>query len=138
MGTFSIWHAVIVLIVLAFFAIPVVAIARTRADDLRGRAKVWKVFGAIFLLVVAQSIAQSALPPGQVAPILLGSMIVGVFISYWAARTLAARCQDLSWSRWVALVQLIPLVNLMFFIVLGTLRSRQPASAQGDAAMAEA
>jgi hypothetical protein len=133
---FSIWHWVIVLVLLGTVVIPIVAIARTPRDDLRGRAKVWQVVGAIALLVVVQEILSQTLGPSQAQAAAGLAFLLSLVISYWAARTAAARCQDLNWNRWVALLQAVPLVNLVFLLAIGILPSRRQGG--GDAAMGEA
>lgn len=77
MGTFSIWHWVIVLIVLGIFVgIPYVAIANTPPDRRASRKDVGVVAVCLIAYVFLTNLVSAARPP-EVAPGVMLAVFVG-------------------------------------------------------------
>lgn len=112
MGMYSIWHWLIVLLVLAM---PVVSVYLEKTDKIIGRKDlfIW-VLWTVGLTVLSQII------------ISLGGTMIGMIIYLWLAtgqtflflQRLARRCRDLGWNKYWSLLLMVPFIGLFFVIVL--------------------
>lgn len=122
MGSFSLWHW---LIVVVGVGIPLAVIALTSAERRTSR-------GAYFAWLVGTlaAIAATRVAVGQVRDVSMsGQLALGQLVLSWVLfgfliRAAVGRLQDAGHRRWWAMLFVVPVLNLVAYIVIGCLRPR--------------
>jgi uncharacterized membrane protein YhaH (DUF805 family) len=111
MGSFSIWHWLIVVAYIATVVVPVAAASYEKRISRKDYAiRVAAFFGAVIVLsVVGQMIGDT----GQIVALALG-YVFAIFIYIWSVH----RTQDIGWSRWLNLLMIVPIVALIWWLIL--------------------
>lgn len=113
MGTFSIWHWLIVLMVLGVIFGSIVAAVLTRSHLRRGQ------YTTRFAIYVVTSTAIAILVNvSEEAAVVLPMIPLGWVLMFLIYRWTAMRLNDVGWNRWWSLLWLIPLVGIVLGIVL--------------------
>jgi uncharacterized membrane protein YhaH (DUF805 family) len=129
MGTFSIWHWVIVLIVLGIFVgIPYIAIANTPPERRANRKEVGVAALGLIAYVFLTNLVSAARPAEEAPGVMLAVFIGGLVLNLWIARVLAARCQDIGCNRYWAMLIAVPFVNLIFIATVAVIPGRDQES----------
>lgn len=113
MGTFSIWHWLIVLVY--FVVVPVTAIVLAKKDKTLARLPYLYRLIAIFVVGMAGKFVGE-----QTVNLGVFVVLVCVFLFMWLLQYLWAvhRTQDIGWSKWWVLLTIIPLVNVVYIFVI--------------------
>ncbi len=124
MGSFSLWHWIIVLLIIF---VPLILIDRARTPLARKKytLQVLTVLGILLLLNLI--VALLGHPPIFMMAVSLMGAIYGFILWRWVAR----RCLDIGRSKWWALLLYVPFVNILTIIALFFVASR-PSPAQTD------
>ena len=112
MGTFSIWHWLIVLSVLAANVAPI-----KLANKGKTLTRLPYFFRFLILVVVAvflKSLGGTSDRIEIVFGILATIIVMAVFGMLWAVH----RVQDIGWSKWWSLLLLVPAANLIYLLAL--------------------
>ena len=112
MGSFSIWHWIILAVVVA---VPLTLIAKVGSDARLARGpfavRFLSLTGAIFVLSLLTTIL-----PQQVGFVFALLMIPVILIGLWSVRWSAARFQDMGLSKWLTLLYWVPFVNFLVLL----------------------
>lgn len=135
MGTFSIWHWLIVLIALIVLASPAIVIAlASPVKTLRRMPYVWRILGAVVLIFALALILNGLIgeepDPATAALGLIAlpvELAVYVLVVLWSVH----RIQATGLSRWWNLILCLPFVNLLWIVVLMVIPGR--AATRGGA-----
>jgi len=119
MGTFSIWHWIIVLV---FIGVPVTAIAFANGHKTLSRLPYfWRTLGVwaanLGLWFVADGLPDTASDQTMAATILvfcIVALILGVLETLWSVH----RIQEIGGSKWWSLLLWVPAVNLIYIAFL--------------------
>lgn len=112
MGTFPIWH---LLIVLSFLAANVVPIKLASKDKTLTRLPFFFRFLILVAVVVFLKSLGGMFDSIEIVFGVLATVIVtAVFSMLWAVR----RVQDIGWPKWWCLLLLVPGVNLIYLLAL--------------------
>ncbi len=112
MGTFSIWHWLIVLCILAANVVPIKIASKDKT-----LTRLPYFFRILILVVVAvflKSLGGTSDRIEIVFGILATTIVVTVFGTLWAVH----RVQDIGWSKWWSLLLLVPPANLIYSLAL--------------------
>jgi cytochrome b561 len=119
MGAMSIWHWLILLLIVACFALPFIATATENSDQVADRKK----FAIWFLCIFIGMPIVSTVHPAVAVILMLASPVL-VFLYQ---RVLTRRCRDAGHSKIVAYIAAIPLLNLVVGLYLLFKSSARPA-----------
>ena len=114
MGTFSIWHWLIVLIV---FVGPVIPIALANKDKTLARLL---YFYRILALVAVGLLLGILSEWSDNLGVVLIVLIVCLVLAMWVLEYLWSvhRAQDIGWSKWWTLLFVLPGINLIYLLVI--------------------
>ena len=114
MGTFSIWHWLIVLIV---FVGPVIPIALANKDKTLARLP---YFYRILALVAVGLLLGILSEWSDNLGVVLIVLIVCLVLAMWVLEYLWSvhRAQDIGWSKWWTLLFVLPGINLIYLLVI--------------------
>jgi len=91
------------------------------------RQEYWGLFLFIFLGTVITTVLDLMFFNTDPGPIYI-LFLLGVFIPSFA--TLARRNRDAGWSQWSIILAFIPLVNLVYYIVIGCMPTQEKQNEQ--------
>ena len=114
MGTFSIWHWLIVLMVLVMPSIP---IAVANKDKRLARLPYfYRILALIVVGVMFKVLSERSDDPGAIIIV----MLVGVWIALWVLQFVWSvhRAQDIGWSKWWTLLFVVPGINLLYVLAI--------------------
>lgn len=117
MGTFSIWHWLIVLMV---YVGPVIPIALASESKILARLPYFYRILAIFVPVVVGLVLgilrelSNSLGMVLIIVIVCGTLAMSVLNYLWSVH----RAQDIGWSKWWTLLFVVPGINLIYFLVI--------------------
>ncbi len=117
MGTFSIWHWLIVLMV---FAGPVIPIALANKDKTLTRLPYfYRIAGGLVLGILSEW--------SDNLSVVLIVVIVCIALAMWVLEYLWSvhRAQDIGWSKWWTLLFVLPGINLIYLLVILSRPSRK-------------
>ncbi len=133
MGTFSIWHWIIVLLVTAIYVgIPVVATLREDSGRTTSRGEFIAWIVGVFLLlpfggVLVGTLISTFLPPiiGSAVPALLWLACIVLF--YPLQQHVVRRLREAGFGKDMAYLSVIPVVNVAFFLFLAVMPPKSPS-----------
>lgn len=110
MGTFSIWHWLIVSTVLSFFGVPALAIATERSEKLLPRLKfLWWVLGVLVCSAVLGTIGEASGLTGERVAMFVFAMILWVLIAQFLLyRVAVQRLRDAGHGKGPAYLGIVP------------------------------
>jgi hypothetical protein len=114
MGSFSIWHWLIVILIIAS---PAIVVATERSDKRSSRGKFAIALVIMFAVLSLRDIFYLFLDidPSSVSGIFtLASIITAI----WFYRVIVQRVRDAGFSKKIAYLSCIPIINLAFFLYL--------------------
>lgn len=110
MGSFSIWHWLVILLIIG---VPLALLATLSTDSRMARGEFVKRILILIGAAIASGFLAGAIETAG-AIVMLIIMIAGL----WSYRWAGARLQDMGHNKWMTLLFLIPLVNLVVLIWL--------------------
>jgi hypothetical protein len=124
MGTFSIGHFLVLLLVLFIFLTPFFFARQKR--KLSRKPLAWRYAAvlavAVIMAVVGEVLKDMAAQPdpakGLILAITLATSVIQIVFGFLTLIWSIYRTQDIGWSRWMNLVLVVPLVNLAWMTVL--------------------
>ncbi|HTY69510.1 MAG TPA: hypothetical protein VMH36_22835 [Alphaproteobacteria bacterium] len=124
MGSFSVWHWIVLFVIVALLALPFVATATENTGKVvsRHRFVVW--FLSTFLGIPILSSATAAVMP--MAALLWWP--IGIVVVYLYQRTVVRRCRDAGHTKALAYFGAIPLLNVAVGIYLLFKSSASPVA----------
>lgn len=134
MGTFSVWHWVIVFTLIVILA-PVLGIIMAGKEREIGRlAYAFRAGGVIFLSLVAQYLVRNSfeIDPSNSAFVGLGILAINTLFLFLLARWSVHRLSEIGISRWAALFLIVPLLNIILVLSLCFLRGKEQRGHLGD------
>ncbi len=113
MGTFSIWHWLIVLFfILLVPLVPILAASSSKTLTRKPYAlRTIGAYAAMFGIAFAFGAGGGGLGSGLGMVI---NIVISILIILWSVH----RTQDIGWSKWWCLLMFVPLVGLIFWLVL--------------------
>ena len=120
MGTFSIWHWIIVLIVLGVWFIPLVAVYRENSNKIIGRLGFLKWLGIFYgIPIVSVIIGRLDLIEENTIDIIggLGYLCALIFV-YPFFQNVVRRSRDSGMEKLIAYLTIIPLVDIITILIL--------------------
>lgn len=119
MGTFSIWHWIIVLVAfLIIFGLPVYAVYRENSNECLSRLGFLKWFGLYYLGVpIVSGLALGFFGVEDKTIEGLGSLY-GIMLMYPLFQRVVRRARDAGMGKGIAYLTVIPLVNIITFLIL--------------------
>lgn len=112
MGSFSIWHWIIVAVVLA---VPLALIASVESEArLTRRPFAVRLLGLMGVTIVLGMLV--TILPQEIGVVFGLLMIPVLLISIWSIRWSAARFQDMGLSKWLALLYWVPFANFLVLL----------------------
>lgn len=133
MGSLSIWHWMVVFIIL----MPIIPLFMASKVQVLGRQQYFRQIFASFALTIGAGFAGVMIPSaldnsdaynfiGALGMLLVfvASIALFCFIMLWSVY----RIQDVGWSRWLNLLMFIPYLNMMWVIILMCVPSKSTAS----------
>lgn len=120
MGTFSIWHWLIVLLVLLFIGLPIIAIKTEKSDRTISRTVyLYWIIGWIAYNVILSSVGEVATLPEQAFFVVAGLHIAGMLVyQTWFYRLMVKRLRDAGQGKSLAYVAIVPIANMLIPIFL--------------------
>lgn len=113
MGTFSIWHWLIVLV--GFVIVPVTTITLAKKEKSLARLPyLYRIIGLLAAGLVIRFVGEQTDNPGAAIPMVFVALCVWILQYLWMVH----RTQDIGWSKWWVLLTTIPLVNLVYGLVI--------------------
>ena len=128
MGTFSIWHWLIVLVI--YLLVIIIPIATVRPST-RVSRKTFAIRGSVIVVaLIGIGVLLGHLSPDVTSPLdpeladgllSLASLVAAIPFVRWSS----GRAQDAGWSKWRCLVFMVPVANIILVIQLLFVETRQ-------------
>jgi len=106
-GTFSIFHWLIVLLVILGIGILPIALASKSKTLARGPYALRTIPATVVMVLIAAASA-------ELDYVVLVNLVIWVLLLLWSVH----RLQDIGWSRWWCLLSFLPFLGLLFWLAL--------------------
>lgn len=123
MGSFSIWHWIILLVVLSSPVLPIFFANETKI--LARKSYAIRMIPLIIIGALMSEVMVYVEPTLAAVLVLLVSLVMSVLGILWSVH----RNQDIGVSKWWCLLLMIPFVNIVFILVLLFTRGQSSAEA---------